>query len=257
MQRAASAGTFSDGSITYELDDVSDVWRAESLVTRLVTMTADRNLSEFGLSPEAADAIGIRELLRDGVGDPITVSLLTDKTLRLDHTLTVEIAAPETGNAATINIAQYDAGNNLVGNTPQDIIHGGRAYDANNIDQVFSRWNPALLGFNYFGRITSVTAYTRLGTTLSASPEGSSAANGFTSSLEAYVSGSHQRVKRATAGAATANGDFYGFHFTQAATSAAQYRSGWLVLLDNPTTYTKTNTDTLRAGLVSSWARAA
>jgi len=256
VQRAASSGSFSNGSTAYELDDTNDVWRAESLVTRLVTMSADRNIAEFGLSPESSGAIGIRELLRDSEGNPITVSLLVGKSLRVDHTLTVEIAAPEAGNAATININQYDAGNNLIGTTPLDVVHGGHVYLTGNEAWPFNVWNPSSANTQAVRRITSALAYSRQNAVTSQIDPNQNTSSTHNVALEAYVAGTHQRIKRGTIAAASLNAAWHGFIFSSTAATTAN-RSGWLVLFTSPGSYTKQNTDTLRVGLISSWARAA
>ncbi|HEX7040827.1 MAG TPA: hypothetical protein VF202_11960 [Trueperaceae bacterium] len=258
VQRAASSGSFSNGSTTYELDDTDDVWRAESLITRLVTMNADRNIAEFGLSPESSGAIGVRELLRDGEGDPITVSLLNGKTLRVDHTLTVELPAPEAGTPATINIAEYDAGNNLIGTTPLDVVYGGHVYLTGNEAWPFNVWNPSSANIQVVRRITSALAYARQNAVTSQIDPDPNTISGDNVALEAYVAGTHQRIKRRTIAAGSLNAAWYGF--IVASTSGGNFstnRSGWLVLFTDPASYTKQNTDTLRLGLVSSWARAA
>src|SRR5690606_7061397 len=192
-----SSGSFPNGATTYELDTGDDVWRATSLVTRIVTMTADRNIAEFGLSPAASAAIGIRELLRDSEGDPITVSLLNGKTLRVDHTLTVELPAPVAGTPATINVNQYDAGNNFINSTPYDVVHGGYVRDSANeerLARLFGVWNPAPSHLHSGAQSCfhdgSAVAYSR-----TTSNSGSAAS---TPAQETYVSGSRQRIKRAT-----------------------------------------------------------
>ena len=255
VQRAASSGSFSAGSNSYELDDATDVWRASSRVTRLVTMSADRNITEFGFSPVASGAIGIRELLRDGVGNPITVSLLNGKSLRIDHTLVVEIAAPEAGNAASININEFDAGNNLVNTIALDITHGGHWQTIDSVGSVFNVWNPArsVTGI-YLKRITADLPYGRQNVhtnNSTVSPGGNGGVSGWT--WEAYVPGAHERLQRVTLSAATENGTWHGFLVGGSFDDAW---TGWLVHFDSPATYTKVNTDTLRVGLVSSWARA-
>lgn len=262
VQRAASSGSFAAGDTTYALDTVNDVFRAEALVTRVVTMTDDRNLTEFGFSPAASDAIGIRELLRDGGGNPITVSLLNGKTIRVDHTYTIEIAAPPSGHAATIDVEEYDAGNNLVNTIPYDIIHGGNADNAN-AEAVFGVWHPADATRSNEGNVNN--AYARRGKYRTAPTAYSRTLNDSASTsvagvaLAGYTPGSHQRVKRFTVGSGDANVPWYGFsitYYTSSSGSNSFPRMGWIVLFDDPVTYTKQSTDTLRFGFVSTWARA-
>jgi len=250
VQAAASSGAFADGSSSYELDDDNDVWRATVVVTRLVTVTADRNLTEFGFRAQSIGSLHIRELLRDAEGDPITVSLLTGKTLRVDHTLTVELPAPEAGIPATVDFEEYDAGNNLVGTTPYDVIYGGHVQSSSpasgGIANVFAVWNPAgtsLAPVAY----TSDQAYTRFDTTNPGSALTS--LNGW----QPYTPGSFQRTFRYTIPTGSLNTTW---HAIKCGTGSGGDRAGLLIVFDNPATYTKQNTDTVRIGWVSSWSRA-
>lgn len=251
VQRAASSGSFGDGANTYELDDTEDVWRCTSLVRRVVTMTADRNLTEFGLSPSASLDIGVRELLRDGSNNPITVSLLTGKSLRVDHSLIVELPAPEAGIPVTVNIEEYDAANNLENTISQDLIHGGHirgsTFDATKAVNMFHVWNPK-------SNVTGIIAYsgawpyqriegTFFGSQISV-----------TGVLQPYTPGTHQLIKRWVVPEGRFN-----FAWTAVRVQPAQNASqdgGWVIVFSAPASYTKVNTDTLRIGLVSSWARA-
>ena len=248
-QRAMTSGGFPNGSVAYELDTTANEWVAESTVTRLVTMTASRNLTEFGLAHDETGDIIIRELLRDGGGTPITVTLLEGKTLRVDHTLEVRIPAPASGNQASINIEEYDVGDNLSATLPYDITHGG--YDTmDNPVGVFTIWNPALVGDSATYAVSSSFAYAR-----TSAPSGFIAASETLMTLEDYVPGSYERIQRATFTTAQANTALYGFRFAGGTIGTAINR-GWIIRFDDPATYTKLDTDTLRVGLVSAWARA-
>jgi hypothetical protein len=246
VQREATSGTFPEGHNTHYLDEVTDEFVAESLVTRLATMTADRNVTEFGLSYETTGNIFVRELLRDGGGTPITVSLLNGKTLRVDHTLEVRLPAPVAGTPVTINIEEYDAGNNLVDTTPYGVIHGPYAEGATDsyISGVFLIWNPAQNVSPVLHAITSAHAYNRATSSPSITSVG-----GMTH--ETYVVGTYSRRRFHTVPTGIGNVTWYGYS-VRAGSNHRQY----VVAFDDPATYTKVSTDTLRAGLVSSWARA-
>ena len=248
-QRAMTSGGFPNGSASYELDTTANEWVAESTVTRLVTMTASRNLTEFGLAHDESGDIVIRELLRDGGGTPITVTLLEGKTLRVDHTLEVRIPAPASGNQASINIEEYDVGDTLSATLPYDITHGG--YDTGaNPAEVFTVWNPPVETGPAAYAVSSSWVYSR-----TSAPSGFIAASAQPLALVEYTPGSYERIKRATFTTAQANTALYGFRVA-AGTVGIAFNRGWLIRFDSPTTYTKADTDTLRIGLVSSWARA-
>ena len=272
VQRAATSGDFSPGSNAYALDDVENVWRATSLARRLVTMTANRNLTEFGLAqeefawteddppvPEAHQDIHVRELLRDSGGTPITVTVPSGKSLRVDHTLIVELPAPAAGTTASINIEEYNVGGTLVGTTAYTVVHGGHVHTANNENatEVFKVWNPQHVTALGRRRLPISKAYGRVGVWTSS---GDISPNSSTSVPPDLVlvpyTGSYQRITRHTSSAAQENGDWYGYAFTNiTAGNFPVNRSGWFVAFSSPATYTKVDTDSLRVGLVSSWAR--
>lgn len=268
VQRESSSGAFSNGSDVGSLDTDTNVWRAVVAVTRLATMTADRNLTEFGFAQNTTDDIVIRELFRDGGGSPVTISLLNGKTVKVDHTLTIELPAPAAGNAVTIDVEEYDAGNNLIATTPYDVVHGGSAPSATSSfvlgsqwttgGGVFLAWNPYFSGGS-FVRFAVAKTYSRTPSTWASTdtePIGNTTAAVATFSGEAYVAGSHQRIYRATFPAGAGNAAWYGFGRTSTYSNDQYRRRGWHVMFVDPVSYTKASTDTLRAGFVSSWARA-
>lgn len=248
VQRAATSGGFSSGSNTYSLDTGTNEWVAESLVTRLVTMTESRNITEFGLAQETTADIVIRELLRDSGGTPITVTIPEGKTLRVDHTLEVRLPAPESGVAATLDIEEYDISDALVDTIGYDITHGGYTSDAV-VEGIFRVWNPAISTGPAAYAVSSSWSYSR-----TTNPTVMSGTQVLLSLVD-YTPDSLQRVKRATFSTAQANADLRGFRFVSG-TVGVPFNRGWVIRFDDPETYTKVNTDTLRVGLVSSWARA-
>ncbi len=264
VQRDASAGTFNNGSTSYELDATANVWTATSVVRRVVTMTADRNLTEFGFAQNTTADIIIRELLRDGGGTPITVSLLTGKTLLVTHTLIVELPAPVAGLSASINIEEYDAGNNLTATIPVDVTHGGHTStlaDQTGIPLVWDAWVPHKQGLDGVRAVTNDgVTYARdsaleTGADLDPQTSTNTAPQG-TYSTPSYANGSFQRIKRWELSAGQLNRAWHGYALTGGSSSVSTRRSGWLVVFDGSTSYTKVNTDTLRVGFVSTWARA-
>jgi len=257
VQRDATSGTFPNGSNSYALDTNTNVWRATSLVTRLVTMTADRNLTEFGFAQNTTGDIVIRELLRDGGGNPIAVSLLNGRTLRLDHTLTIEIPAPAAGHTATINIEEYDAGNNLVSSTPYQIVYGLMSRELTNnyegIGALFtSIWSPS--SNITHSSTTGGGIYPSTQTTYSRQWTFQSTIGFNGDALPAYVAGSFQRPKRCTVPTGSFNQQWNQYMMMQG--TAGNQNGGLYVKFTSPTAYTKKSTDTLRVGLISSWARA-
>jgi hypothetical protein len=76
--------------------------------------------------------------------------------------------------------------------------------------------------------------------------------------FEAYLPGTYERTNRMTVPVGSANEAWYGYYVAvhTVTGTAGIIRSGWMVLFDSPGSYTKQETDTLRVGFVSSWARA-
>ena len=250
VQRASTSGTFSNGTNTYAYESGDEVFRAVSRVTRIATMTADRNLTEFGLAQNTTGDILIRELLRDGGGTPITVSLLNGKTLRLDHDLTVEVPAPPAGATTTIDVEEYDAGNNLVATTPYDVTYGPRAHSAH-VSYLLEIGQGMMNPRNLAGRPKRISSAATYAPLLSLSTD--TLANANAPAASAYATGTYTRTRSYTVPVGDGNGDWYGYHFD---TSGGTNGGGFVALFTSPATYTKVNTDTLRISYRLTWARA-
>jgi len=267
-QRASSSGSFSSPNNVGELDTDNDVWRATSTVVRVVQMNEDRNLTEFGLGRATGNLLHIRELIRDVNGDPIPVSLLNEMYFRCDHSLVIEIDAPENGYTETLNIEEYDAGNQLENTIPVEVQWGLRAgTNVNVVDSaaaedttsgfpsfVMARWVPAER--NALRRVSGPVNYERIAN-LSADVTNNpfSAANDIS---VPYIPGSYERIKRAQFSAGEENGLWYGYTLGRVSNRTPSGANGASlhVRFITPATYTKLNTTTLRVGSISTWGRA-
>ena len=248
VQRGATTAASSD-PVTI-LDAGANVFRSTHLRDVQVTMSADRNLTEFGLSHEGSVGVNIRELFRDEMGDPVTISLLSGKTLRLQHTLIIELPAPASGTAGTFDIEEYDAANALVGTTEYAYTGGGTG----SAFHVFGAWSPtnqhpdSTVSTNsaLAWRLTSGT-YNRV--TL---VPGQGSSTGTAAVPQAYVGDSFERVKRYTIPTTTSQylGTWNGIGFY------GGISGGMAFCFTSPATFTKAVTHTFRVGIVSSWARA-
>jgi hypothetical protein len=261
VQVESTSGSFATGARTGQLNTTDNTWVMNLMVTRVVTMNADRNITEFGLSPEIAGDLSIRELFRDGGGTPITISLLNGKAIRVDHTLQVVLPAPASGNAVTINREEYDATNALTATVPMDVIHGGWVPSVTNenlaggIVPLVEYWNPFVANTIGIRRVPASWAYTRVGSIVPAfDPSANVSASAVSLSLGAYTPDSYQRVKRGTLGAGQLNTQWHAVAFTRHL-SPADIFAMWLLIFSSPSSYTKADTNTLRFGLVSTWAR--
>ena len=253
VQRAATSGAFPAGANTFRLDTTANNWVSTSMVTRIVTMTADRNLTEYGFAQETTADIHIRERLRDGGGNPTTVTLLNGRSLRVDHTAAITIAAPSAGHTATINIQEFDAAGVLVSTTAYSILFGlwanNLANESFGLQQMFEWcWSP------FVGETTpntakglgpiTLTAYARQ---LAAQSTGMARA---AITLEPYVDGSFQRIKRGLVPTGAFNQVW-----NQYTMAFGVGEGGLYVRFTAPTSFTKANTHTLRCGMISTWAR--
>lgn len=236
-QAAADAGAFDDCDLTDELDATANVYRRESVATRIITMTADRNLTEYGFRNGSGD-LAIRELFRDELGDPATISLLNGKIIKVTHTLTSEVAAPAAGTTATIDLEEYDATNTLVGTTPYSVLYGPAANSASNF---FRGANPTFPEDAFritaapgsYDRAAEVPAWSNMGECTKGT----------------YTPGSYELEHYKIVAAGVGTGLWYGFHVGYAG-------NGYVVLFTSPTTYDKPSTHTLRVGILHSWGRA-
>ena len=82
--------------------------KLEYTINHLHTMTADRSLTEYGYSPtDAAGATVIRELFRDQSNNPVTLTVLNGKKLRITHQLNITLS-PFAATSVEFEIEEYD-----------------------------------------------------------------------------------------------------------------------------------------------------
>lgn len=282
VQSGVSVGSYGEANgSTGGLDAVNDVWWWDNEIYRLLTMSADRNLTEFAFGPNAETDVSIRELFRDEVGDPVTISLLNGKQILIYHTLRVELPAPPTGLTGSFDIDEYDAANALVSSTPYTWTGGWYCDDPAALSawrvigdstqraggvvasqpSIFGIWDPAGAWDSEIGvaRLVTNRTYARTGSWASGDTDpietGTTCYSTF--SWAAYTPGSYERVRRSTVPTATGNAVWNGWVLRGSGLSTRTSYAGFHLGFDSPATYTKVSTDTLRVGLVSSWARAA
>lgn len=266
VQFANSSGPFGNGAVEVsELDTVTNEWVAAVNVNRIVTMTDDRNLTEFSLGRDTD--VHIRELFRDSGGTPITVSLLNGKTILMTHTAEVRIPAPAAAHSTTINVEEYDAGNTLQATIPYDIRYGLTLNGENTLVSTNTNpgtsstwigaqvWNPVRTA----GRLlvldsTDIHSYDRLRSIANPTTYTTEAVT--SPSLVAYTPGSYERVKRYAVPVSTVDGVRHGFMIAALNGTSWWLRGYWTVLFDDPATYTLAGTDELVFSVRSTWARA-
>ena len=109
---STSDGGFASEAVnSYVANPGLNVWRAECTVVKTVTLTANRNIAEFALfSSTISSVASIREVPRDGNGDPIVISALSGQIFKLNHTLRVDIPYTEVARNFTILGAGVQSG---------------------------------------------------------------------------------------------------------------------------------------------------
>lgn len=238
LDSEVESGNASAGSDSDALDTGNDVFRSTGEVTASITMSADRNLTEYGFSPDGV-VMNIRELFRDAQGDPITISLLSGKIITVTHELTVELAAPVAGFSGSVDIDEYDAADQLVGTTSYSVTYGW----SDQPRHVMNAWVPNYSAVQTWG-VDNSYAYDR---TTGHPTVGSSGAD---AEPQTYVGGSHEREKRVVIATSNLVGTLGGVSF------GFGFGGGLIVLFDSPDTFVKANTHTLEVGYKSTWARA-
>ena len=220
-------------------------------ITRVITMVNARNLTEYGFSREALTSLNIRELFRDAGDTPITISIGAGKKIRVDHMLVVSL--PWGASAHTLSIEEYDISNALV--TTHSITVDGLfvATQSNTRPRLFKVALPPEGASNDQKRVGIYTSTPSSDPLVEASPSTETGINN-----EAYTPGSYTLTQFATYGEAQANTLIYGYVLKQltALGGSDGGRYGYRVAFQNPLTFEKLDTHTLRLAIVLSWSRA-
>ena len=241
--------------VTHETDTVGKVWRFSRAITRGLTMTADRNLTEFGLTSfttVGGGPLNIRELFRDGVGTPVTISLLNGKTIRIDHTLHCEFPRPDNWVTGTVTVEEYDAVNALISTDTVNVYYVPASAGGSAAIWLKDMWNPTLS--------SSLTGASGIHTRLATPDLDSNHFPGLVISprrelsITSYTAGTYQRLKRATLLESDSNGTWVGF---MCSFSGADGRNATVAVnFEAPFEFVKDDTKTARVGFYSTWARA-
>lgn len=229
-----------DERISEDAGDILGEW----LHTRIYTAPSNVNVSEFAFRHTSSGTeASIRELLRDGSSNPITISLLSGKKLRIDHDASTRVAKEITG--LTFEVPEYDTGGNLVTT---------RTYSANIYAWIHSSYPNFVTDFEPADGTPGV----RAGDAVISSPiavgsspnlgSGVSASGGV--SLPAYVSGSFEKE----VGKALTESQANSLNIHNIAFVSTFEQAGWVVALqDGP--HPKANTHILELILKRTWSR--
>lgn len=232
-------------------------------VNHVVTMTADRNLTEYGYSANNSAALNIRELFRDEFDTPITISLLSGTKLRVEHTWFTTFDLSRTTSDFTIE--SYDVGGALVAT---DIISAERG-----MSHVVDSSEPAD-GSSMLSAVSN-TLVAQIGQTIgvfgfypSADPvipatfvqTGSAITTGITTAThalawEGYVPGSYQRTMYITVTEPFGNMTLYGWRFGYGVGAFSRYGYTFDLCFRAGASFAKADTHTFRVGIVGTWSR--
>lgn len=237
------------------------------VASKRVTLNADRNLTEYGLSGGSATDLFVRELFRDELGDPVTISLLNGKILEVNHELAIDL--PRSGIAGEVDIEEYDAANVLQSTTTYDLELGWVPRTSTVETGLLGLITPATAkaASNYVGYYALASGFsfpaafsgtfgTSIGFTLDSWSSGAM-------TLSTYTPGSYTRSKTKVIPTTELNGIAYGFMIAFASSqSSGNMRSinGLAMRFDTsggrPGTFEKLATNTLKIGYTLTWARA-
>ena len=212
-----------------------------------ILMAENRNLTEYGFSHHASAAQGplnIRALFTDELGNPIALSLLAGKSIRVVHEMTLEIGPiPAAGHAAVIQIEEYDATNTLIATHPISVVYGWSGSTMG----ITNCWHPE--GSNFAQAYSAGgSAYNRLTAPISGNPALNNA-GADTRTIDPYVGGSRERIKRRLVPPTGEVGDWGAFSFGMG------FGGGLAVHLVSPVSFTKLDTHTMSYAMKSTWGR--
>lgn len=251
VQEGNSNGGFSD--VYAHNDPDGGEITAEYQVTRVITLASNQNLTEYGFSSTPGGSLNIRELLRDGEGDPVTISITAGKKIRVDHKLIVTL--PWGAASESFDILEYDIGDSLTAthNMTADCLFV--AVDAPDRQKMFMLALP-------YNHSSGGTLRKQMGVFTSApstSPTVAANPSDHTNSVTvaAYTPGSHTLTMLYVFTEGQAIGTLCGYVCKIASSSGQndQGEQGYRVVFNTPATFTKADTHTLELAVELSWAR--
>lgn len=235
VQNGNSSGGFTGTLTAY--DSGNDLVYECSIPT-VITLSKNQNLTGFRFGPTDANSAHIIENFRDGAGNPITVSILAGKKVRVDHKLQLRISGLV--KSANINLLDYDAANNLIGTIALSAQYKVRW--SNPILEIFSNvLNPAVgwgaLSLAGGTETLDSTSWTRVNSAIA---------------LGSYTAGSFVVNKSITVPEADGNGTWIGFSLEFAGGIVGNFAGVRTIV--NPS-FSKNNTQQMTFTFQISWGR--
>lgn len=249
------SGGLEDRENTYD----DDYWITNRFLWRQVELSENMNLNAVSMGDDnSGTRANVIELIRDASGNPITVSLLAGKAVRVDHMLTIRF--PRAPKRVDVHIDEYDAGNQFVGRTTleADLWHKPSSFSDTALERMWPVVLPSSMNIstgsgNGGSRLLAQTQYVPGET---GSSYGVAYAPPTSSSMSyeraPYTPGTRRRVGTLTAAAAYANGPVHGVLFRNQATGSAE---DLVIQFADNEFFTKESTHTLAFGYELSWDR--
>lgn len=251
--RTSNQGGFAVESPVYVRDSSGGVIRATFKMTRVVVFTAAFNITEYGFAPASSGGVSIRELFRDPAGNPITISVQPNDELQMRHYFEITLS----------NFAAADKTFQLAVPTDVDpsgvLTITGRATwfasdDTNAPANIFTTlWQPFDVQNNRLYAASSPTI-TDESPTSTAAPIPSAESTGVLATIDPYVGGSFERVKRFTMPTSVANYTHAWWVFTNSWSTTA-LTNGYK-FKPNPAFTHKNSLRTLNLNWRTTWKRA-
>ena len=241
VARTSSNGGFSAEENTVATrDGTAEEIRSVDTIVRVHEFTSAHNLTEFGFSPTSGGSLVIRELFRDESGTPIVITVSDGEQLKMTHELTLTSTWAIDTNASF----EIDGFGTVTG----DAVHGTEDWAAAGIHR--NQLHPTRFGSNVQIHALSSDLTPNKSELISADDMEA----GGPSSLDAYVTGTHKRIKRRTFTTAQANINQWGWIVTpSSSTSSAFY---YVAFHKDSPAFEKQETHELELEFEVSWARA-
>lgn len=235
VQRTTSNGGFPT-SFNDSVTTSGDTLIYKSYVVRHFVFSNPYNLTEYGFFDTSSGGnVTIRELFRDSGNNPIQISVLENKQLKLEHEITLKVERTLVNSSfvfTELDQGRVPTGNNITVNT-QERVFGTSASIFS--DLLAPNSSTTLLYVNTPGQSIGIND------SVSVTVVGSM-------SVQPYSLGSRKREKQTTLTTSSGNATFYGLAFSGGT-------SGYKIIFTSPTSLTKDNIHELEITFRVRWAR--
>lgn len=266
----STTGGYDGFTFNHDEDNVYFIrrgWRQYELVN-------NANVTGFAMGQQSPNDCIIVENIRDPSGNPITVSILAGKAIRVDHEMRWRVA--RANRVLTLHVDEYDAADQLIGSESYEVdfwpyVQGLRTVSAQWLAVVI---NPTQTGVSTSGSSAAGAVATAQGwgtrflSNRDATPGDIESFAGPTDTIPTssgmmglvtseYVPGERRKTRLMVGAANYGNGDVYGIRFANGTqTTGADPEAGFMMQLrEGEGPIVKEPTHTLAFGYELSWDR--